>query len=73
MEKQEILSEYKRQEDKILIAQVLDKIKFSQTRQKIEYTDFLDMYQISCVESFLKKNNYKNYIFLLDFWRYLSL
>lgn len=40
MEKQEILSEYKRQEDKILIAQVLDKIKFSQTRQKIEYTDF---------------------------------
>lgn len=63
MEKQEILSEYKRQEDKILIAQVLDKIKFSQTRQKIEYTDFLDMYQISCVESFLKKNNYKNYIF----------
>ena len=59
MEKQEILSEYKRQEDKILIAQVLDKIKFSQTRQKIEYTDFLDMYQISCVESFLKKNNYK--------------
>ena len=26
MEKQEILSEYKRQEDKILIAQVLDKI-----------------------------------------------
>ena len=53
MEKQEILSEYKRQEDKILIAQVLDKIKFSQTRQKIEYTDFLDMYQISCVESFL--------------------
>ena len=44
MEKQEILSEYKRQEDKILIAQVLDKIKFSQTRQKIEYTDFFIPY-----------------------------
>lgn len=40
MEKQEILSEYKRQEDKILIAQVLDKIKFSQTRQKLNIQIF---------------------------------
>ena len=62
MEKQEALKEYKRQEDKILLAQVLDKIKFCAQRNKIENTQFLDMYQISLVEEFLKKINFKNYI-----------
>ena len=55
MNKQEILSEYKRQEDKMCLAQVLDKIEFSKTREKIETTDFLDMYQISLVQNFLRK------------------
>lgn len=63
MEKQEMLSSYKRQEDKMLLAQVLDKINFMNKSQKIESTDFLDMYQISIVETFLKKINFKNYIF----------
>lgn len=63
MEKQEILKDYKRQEDKIIVAQVLDKIKFSRVKQKIEYTDFFDMYQISCVESLIKKMNINNCIF----------
>lgn len=63
MNNQELLKDYKRQEDKILLAQILDKIKFCTARQKIEFTDFLDMYQISCVENFLKRINYKNYIF----------
>lgn len=62
MEKQEILSNYKRQEDKMLLAQVLDKINFMNRSQKIESTDFLDMYQISLVETFLKKINFENYI-----------
>lgn len=63
MQKQEILNEYKKQEEKILLAQVLDKIKFIETRNKIENTDFLNMYEISLVNSFLKKINYNNYIF----------
>lgn len=63
MEKQELLKEYKRQEDKILLAQILDKIKFSIQRNKIESTQFLDMYQISCAEDFLKKIKFTNYIF----------
>ena len=54
MEKQKILNDYKKQEDKILLAQVLDKIEFSKQREKIEYTDFLDMYQIALVKTFLK-------------------
>lgn len=62
MNKQEILNEYKRQEDKICLAQILDKIEFSNTREKIEYTDFLDMYQISLVENLLRKIKFQNYI-----------
>lgn len=62
MDKQKVLSDYKKQEDKILIAQILDKIEFSKQREKLEYTDFLDMYQISLVRSFMKKIEFKNYI-----------
>lgn len=63
MNKQEILSDYKRQEDKICLSQVLDKIEFSKTREKIESIDFLDMYQISLVENFLRKIKFQNYCF----------
>lgn len=62
MDKQKILSEYKKQEDKILLAQILDKIEFSRQREKIEYTDFLDMYQISLVKSFMKKIDFQNFV-----------
>ena len=62
MEKQDILNNYKRQEDKIMLAQVLDKIEIMNKTQKLENTDFLDMYQISLVETFLKKINFENYI-----------
>lgn len=62
MEKQELLNNYKRQEDKMILAQVLDKINLMKKTQKIESTDFLDMYQISLVETFLKKINFENYI-----------
>ena len=62
MDKQKILSDYKKQEDKILLAQILDKIEFSKQREKLEYTDFLDMYQVSLVKSFMKKIDFENYI-----------
>lgn len=62
MDKQKTLSDYKKQEDKILLAQILDKIEFSKQREKLEYTDFLDMYQISLVKSFMKKIEFENYI-----------
>ncbi len=59
--KQEVLNDYKKQEDKMCLSQVLDKIEFVKTRGKIECTDFLDMYQISLVENFLRKMQFKNY------------
>ncbi len=62
MDKQEVLNSYKRQEDKILVSQVFDKISQMNKTQKIENTDFLDMYQISLVETVLKKINFDNYI-----------
>ena len=53
MNKQELLKDYKKQEDKICLAQVLDKIEISKKTNKIQYTDFLDMYQVSLVQNFL--------------------
>ena len=62
MEKQEILKEYKNQEEKILLSFILDKIKFVEKTNKIQNTNFLNMQQISLVESFLEKIKYTNYI-----------
>ena len=62
MDKQKILSDYKKQEDKILLAQILDKIEFSKQREKLEYTDFLDMYQVALVKIFMKKIEFLNYV-----------
>ena len=62
MDKQKILSDYKKQEDKILLAQILDKIEFSKQREKLEYTDFLDMYQVALVKTFMKKIEFSNYV-----------
>ena len=61
MNKQEMLRDYKKSEDKMCLAQILDKIESSANRNKIEYTDFLDMYQTALVETFLRKNNFQNY------------
>ena len=62
MNKQDLLKDYKKQGDKMCISYVLDKINVLNSREKIEHTDFLDMYQISLVENFLKKIKYENYI-----------
>lgn len=62
MDKQKVLSDYKKQEDKILLAQILDKIEFSKQRERLECTDFLDMYQIALVKNFMKKMDFENYV-----------
>lgn len=61
MDKQQLLKDYKKQEDKMCLSQVLDKIEFSKARDRIEYTDFLDMYQVALVEIFLRKIKFENY------------
>lgn len=54
---------YKNDENKLLIAKVIDKYEFSKNKNKITYTDFLNISEISTVKKFLKEENIKNYIF----------
>ncbi len=61
MKNRELLEEYKKQDDKILLSQILDKLEISAKNDIIEYTDFLDMYQVVLVKNFLKKIEIKNY------------
>ena len=62
MDKYEVLKEYRKQDDRILLSQILDKLESSKKRDKIEYTDFLDMYQVGLVKKFLNKIQVINYI-----------
>lgn len=57
----EILNDYRDKDDKILYAQILDKIENVEKKNKIEYTDFLDLAQIELVQKFLNKTKINNY------------
>lgn len=61
MTKRELLEDYRRPEDKIKLAEILDKLELAQKTNQIQVTDFLDMYQISLVKNFLKKAQITNY------------
>ena len=63
----EILNEYREKDDKILLAQVLDKIEAVDSRNKIEYTDFLDLAQIELEQKFINKIKIENYMFFGGF------
>lgn len=63
MNKQELLADYKNQDDKLLLAKVLDKIEFCKNRNKIEATDFLNLAQQDLINKFLKKTKFENYYF----------
>ena len=53
---------YKNSEYKLLIAKVIDKYEFSKTKNKITYTDFLNISEISVVKKLLKEERIQNYI-----------
>ena len=63
MNKPELLEKYYKDEDKLLIAKIIDKINFSKTRNKIEHTDFLDMYQRKICENVLNAAKANYYVF----------
>ena len=58
----EILNDYKDKDDKILLAQILDKAEMVEKKNKIEYTDFLDLAQIELVQKFINKIKLQNYM-----------
>lgn len=49
--------------NKLLIAKIQDKYNFARTRNKITYTDFLNISEINIAKRFLAENKIKNYIF----------
>lgn len=63
MDKQSELTKLQKDEDKILIAKVLDKLKFAENRNKIESTDFLDLREQSIIKNILETRNSSNYKF----------
>ncbi len=62
VDKQQILNDYRKQEDRLILSQILDKMDIAEKTSKMEYTDFLDMYQVALVKTFLKKIQVQNYI-----------
>lgn len=61
MNKSTILDKYSNEEDRILVAKILDKIKLSKTKNQIVNTDFLDMYQKKISQEILNIEKEKNY------------
>lgn len=62
MNRQEILSKYENEEDRLLVSKLLDKVEFVEKKNNVENTDFLDMHQRAILEKVLKNIKYKNYV-----------
>ena len=52
----------KEKDDKILLAQVSDKIEMCENKNKIEFTDFLDLAQIELAQNYINKLKIENYM-----------
>ena len=63
MDKQSELTKIQKEEDKILIAKVLDKLKFAENRNKIESSDFLDLREQAIIKEMLELRKSQNYNF----------
>lgn len=63
MNRTELLEEYKNQEEKLIAAKILDKLEFSKTKNKIQYTDFLNLNEQELAIKLLKKVEYEKYYF----------
>lgn len=51
----------KESENDLLLSKIQDKIKFTKTKNKVTYTDFMNIQEKSMVEKFLKLEKYNNY------------
>lgn len=63
MNKLEILKKYSNEEDKILIAKVIDKLNYTKSKKTISIIEFLTPYQKRAVEDLLMNLGEYNYIF----------
>ena len=62
MNKQEILTKCTNDDDRLLVSRLLDKIEFVNSKNRVEYTEFLDMRQRQLLEKILKDIKLNNYI-----------
>lgn len=62
MNKEEILRNYKNNEDKLLVSKMLDKIELCSKRNKMQNTDFLDERQRNILQKVLNRMKIENYI-----------
>jgi len=53
----------KKNEEELLISKVQDKIQFAKSKNKVTYTDFLNIIEKSEIEKFLNMQIFKNYFF----------
>lgn len=58
-----IINKYKNEKDRLLISKLIDKIRFCETKNKIQTTDFLDEKEQNLLENFLKSQKISNYFF----------
>jgi len=63
MYKKKVWEMLKNQSDKILVSKILDKLRYSKTRNKVTNSEFLNEYQINIIEKELQKYKEKNYFF----------
>lgn len=60
---EKVKEKYKNSEYKILIAKIIDKYNFCKLKNKITYTDFLNISEISIAKKVLEEEKIKNYVF----------
>lgn len=58
-----IINKYKNEKDRLLISKLIDKIRFCETKNKIQTTDFLDEKEQKLLENFLKSQKISNYFY----------
>ena len=61
MNKQEILEDVKNQDDRLLVAKILDKIEFTKSRNKIQSTDFLNLNEQETAINVMKKTGFERF------------
>ena len=62
MDKAKILDKYRKEEDKLLISKLFDKIVLTEKTNKIQITDFLSPIELQLLRDVLNMINYKNFV-----------
>lgn len=58
-----VINKYKNEKERLLISKLIDKIRFCETKNKIQTTDFLDEIEQKLIENFLESQKIYNYFY----------